>query len=181
MEQTAFISVKALYDAFINDPTLTEYYVQDNDIYQAYSVDDLLSGLFGSNYRRYLLGDMERGEIDMYTAQNAAGALSQKYVAEISEDLKQIISQLKEIADKKAPIDGETASVLTNEIIKAIGQHNNDTIIENVHLQDLIKELIAAQETGDKGKLKGLLEDTSNLTAIIAALVAFAKYGATLM
>jgi hypothetical protein len=181
-EQTAFISVKALCDAYIRDPNMKVFYVQDDDIYHGYSVDDLLSGLYGSNYRRLLLKNEEKGRYDdKTTVKHEPAALSERYVVEISKDLKIIISKLNEIANKKSPLDGETAYLLANKLISTIKQNHIDTIEENAHLQEFVKEIQKAQSTGDKGKLQQLFADSANLGTVITALVGFAKYGATLL
>ena len=54
MHQTAFISVTALINAYISNPTMELFYTQDDDIYQGYQINDLLSVLCGSDYKTKL-------------------------------------------------------------------------------------------------------------------------------
>ena len=91
------------------------------------------------------------------------------------------LSQLREIADKKAPLDNETAAVLANKITASIDRHDNDTIAENVRLQELIKDLKEAQEENNKEKMQNLLSDSANSATILTALTTFAKYAGTLL
>ena len=48
-QQTALISVTALVNAYRANPAMSLFYAQNDDVYVGYSVDTLLSGLYGSN------------------------------------------------------------------------------------------------------------------------------------
>ena len=150
-------------------------------IYPAYSVDELLTGLYGHDYRT-VLGISGKDVDEKDTIKSDTAAYSESYInIEISRDLKIIVSQLREIADKKAPLDNETAAVLANKITASIDRHNNDTIAENVRLQELIKDLKEAQEENNKEKMQNLLSDSANSATILTALTAFARYAGTLL
>ena len=86
----SYISVKALVNAYIENPTLEVFYTQDNDIYKGHSVDTLLRGLYGSNYKEIIDKEVERlKEADSKKEDVAPEVLSKKftytYIAEIIE------------------------------------------------------------------------------------------------
>ena len=58
--QTAFINVKALVNAYIKNPKMDLFYSQDDDVYEGHSVDDLLRGLYSSNYREIIEEEVKR-------------------------------------------------------------------------------------------------------------------------
>ena len=86
----SYISVKALVNAYIENPTIEVFYTQDNDIYKGHSVDTLLRGLYGSNYKEIIDKEVERlKEADSKKEDVAPEVLSKQftytYIAEIIE------------------------------------------------------------------------------------------------
>jgi len=77
--QTAYINVKALVDAYINNQEMRYYYTQDDDKYIGHSVDELLTGLYGSNYNKIIKEEAERLEIDTKNDGIAPEALSERF------------------------------------------------------------------------------------------------------
>ena len=137
-QQTALISVTALVNAYRANPAMSLFYAQNDDVYVGYSVDTLLSGLYGSNYKRLLLGEdkinKERGE---GTESKSPEALSGMIVT--NEQLRQIISLLQELNDKKPSADSEVIDSAAQKIIKALQEIRGDDISERVREQELMK------------------------------------------
>ena len=176
--QTALISIKALISAFKENPKIELFYVQDDDIYKGYRVNDLLSGLFGNAYRQLLLGkSAEKSETRLDMKQVNPEHYSEVIVQK--DEIKTIISLLHEINEKKEPVDSEIIEVAAQRIISAMKEIHIDNIEEKIHEQELMKDILTRGEDGDEKKLSQFLSNGNSIAGLLSFFVKLGKYGAT--